>query len=81
MAADIVNLNKARKAKARVEKDRKAAENRLAFGRSKADRARHEAEAERRRRELDGARREADDGAGRDAPGHGRAADDDPGRP
>jgi hypothetical protein len=36
--AEIVNLRQARKQKARAEKDVKAAENRVAFGRTKADR-------------------------------------------
>jgi hypothetical protein len=35
MMAEIVNLKRARKDKARVERDRKAAENRVAFGRTK----------------------------------------------
>jgi hypothetical protein len=37
MAADIVNLRQARKAKARVEKDKTAEQNRLTFGRTKAE--------------------------------------------
>jgi hypothetical protein len=56
--SEIVNLNKARKAKAKVEAKRVAAENRVKFGRPKA-----ETELERRRREkaekaLDQAKRE-----------------------
>ncbi|MCB1444853.1 MAG: DUF4169 family protein [Rhizobiaceae bacterium] len=35
MAADIVNLRQARKQKTRAEKERKAAENRAHFGRTK----------------------------------------------
>lgn len=57
MPADIVNLNKVRKAKARAEKAGEAAVNRKKFGRSKAERARLAAEDARRQRELDGARR------------------------
>ena len=37
MAADIVNLNKFRKAKARVDKEKRASENRVKFGRTKAE--------------------------------------------
>ncbi len=38
--ADIVNLRKARKDKARADKEKKAAENRVAFGRTKKREAR-----------------------------------------
>ena len=37
MSADIINLRQARKARARLEKEEKAQENRLQFGRSKAE--------------------------------------------
>ena len=37
--AEPINLNKARKAKARAEKDQRAAENRVTFGRTKAEKA------------------------------------------
>lgn len=69
MAADIVNLNKARKRKARIERDAQAAENRVRFGRSKAERLRDAAERQRSAREIEGARRhsgkpaDADDGS------------------
>lgn len=59
MPADVINLRKARKARDRAEKEARATERRVQFGRSKAERERLAAEAERRRRELDGARREA----------------------
>lgn len=36
--AEIVNLRRARKARERDERDRKAAENRVAYGRTKAER-------------------------------------------
>lgn len=74
MGAEIVNLRKARKVKERAEKERRAAENRIIHGRTKADRER-EADAKARvRRELDGARREPDLGNGDhdDDGGHGR---------
>jgi hypothetical protein len=54
--ADIVSLNKARKARAKAEAARQAAANRAKHGRSKAERAREEAEAAKRRALLDGAR-------------------------
>jgi hypothetical protein len=54
--AAVVNLNRFRKAKKRAEDQRKAAENRAAFGRSKAGRQLTDAEEERRGRELEGKR-------------------------
>jgi len=56
--AEIVNLNRARKAKARGEALVTAAANRAAHGRTKAEKQAAKAEAERRTRELDGAKRE-----------------------
>ena len=38
MTADIINLRRARKAKARAERTRQADENRITFGRTKAER-------------------------------------------
>jgi hypothetical protein len=43
--AEIVNLRRARKDKARAEKDAKAAENRVRFGRTKEEKRLAEAEA------------------------------------
>lgn len=65
MTAEIVNLRRARKAKAKAGRADKAAENRARFGRTKAERKGEAMEQERARRELEGARRSADD-AGRD---------------
>ena len=48
-----INLNKARKVKARAEAGSKAAENRVKFGRGKAQKLVSKLEAERLRRELD----------------------------
>lgn len=65
MTADIINLRRARKAQARVEKDKRSAENRAIFGRSKAERERADRERDRIRRELDQAKVETgskDDG-------------------
>ncbi|WP_419317478.1 DUF4169 family protein [Caulobacter sp. ErkDOM-E] len=56
--AEILNLNRARKAKAKVEDKTRAAENRAKFGRAKADKALDAARADKLRRDLDGAKRE-----------------------
>jgi hypothetical protein len=55
-----INLNRARKAKARAADKAAAAENRVRFGLSKAERTKQRQEAESARRTLDGAKREAD---------------------
>jgi hypothetical protein len=61
--ADIVNLRKARKANRLVQEDAKAAENRIKFGRSKAERAASEAEEHLTRRQLEAHRlRDGDKG-------------------
>ncbi len=54
----VVNLNRFRKQKARAEADKQAAENRVRFGRSKAEKAREAAVAEEARRKLDQLRRD-----------------------
>ena len=51
--ADILSLSKARKAKARDDKQKLAAENRAKFGRTKADKQREAAEAAITRKRLD----------------------------
>lgn len=51
--AELINLNKARKAKARADAERQAAENRVRFGRSKAQKQQDAAETEAMRRKLD----------------------------
>lgn len=50
---EIVNLNRARKAKARVEKEAKAEANRIAFGLPKAEKQAARRERERREQTLD----------------------------
>ncbi len=50
--ADVVNLRQARKAKARSEKEQKAAENRVMFGRTKGERKLDQAEKSRASRAL-----------------------------
>ena len=55
---DVVNLNKARKAKRRAEARTDAAANRATFGRTGAEKAVDRASADRLARGLDQARRE-----------------------
>ena len=54
--SSIVNLNRFRKAKKAVEAERRAAANRVAFGRSKAEHQKVDGERERGERDLDGKR-------------------------
>jgi hypothetical protein len=56
--AEIVNLNKARKARARAEAKTAAAANRVKFGRTKADRDLAAAREDKARQELDAKRRD-----------------------
>ncbi len=56
--AEIVNLRIARKARARQNAEREAAENRAKFGLTKAEKQRQSADGERTDRLLDGAKRE-----------------------
>lgn len=56
MAAEIINLRKARKDRARAQAEDKAAENRIRFGRTKAERDRLKAETELAERRIDGHR-------------------------
>lgn len=54
--AEIVNLNRVRKARLREEEQARAAANRVRFGQDKASRESRKAEALRQQRELDGKR-------------------------
>jgi len=56
--ADIINLNKHRKQKARADADKQAADNRVRFGRTKADKKKAALEVEVARARLDQLRRE-----------------------
>jgi hypothetical protein len=56
--ADPVNLNRFRKAKARSDAEAKAAENRVRFGRTKAERTLEKARAEKAARDIDSGKRE-----------------------
>jgi Domain of unknown function (DUF4169) len=59
--AEIINLRRARKAATRKDKEAQAAANRLAHGRTRAEREATQAETARAARLLDGARREERD--------------------
>jgi hypothetical protein len=58
MTAEVINLRRARKAKARDERQRTAAANRAAFGQSKAAKTQRTSERERAERTLEGHRRD-----------------------
>jgi hypothetical protein len=55
---DVVSLNRARKAKAKADRAVQAEANRVAFGRTKAEKAADAQAAARREALLDGAKRE-----------------------
>jgi hypothetical protein len=55
---ELINLNKARKARARTADKAQAAENRIRFGRTAAEKAVSTLEAERARHSHEGAKRE-----------------------
>jgi hypothetical protein len=56
--AEVINLNRARKAKAKADATKTAEANRTKFGRTKAERDAEAAEQARRAALLDGAKRE-----------------------
>jgi len=58
MTVTPINLNTARKAKARADAETLAVQNRAKFGRTKAQKQVEAADAERAARELDGRKRE-----------------------
>lgn len=58
---EIINLNKARKAKAKADKQQKAQENRAAFGRTKAEKSSDQKSQEKALRDLAGKKRETKD--------------------
>ncbi|AUH73417.1 DUF4169 family protein [Legionella sainthelensi] len=51
---NVINLNKKRKTKNRLEKEKKASENRIKFGRTKKEKQLEKQENERSKRFLDG---------------------------
>lgn len=56
MTAEIVNLRRARKQRARQDAEKTAEQNRISFGRSKAERKLTEAERDKAARTLEGHR-------------------------
>ena len=60
MTAEIVNLRRARKAKLRTARDKDAAVNRSAFGRTKADKAKTAAARAAFAKHVDGHKRDRD---------------------
>ena len=58
---EVVNLNKARKARDKAAAKDQAHENRARFGRSKGQKTLERREADKAERSLDGARREDED--------------------
>jgi hypothetical protein len=60
MAGEIINLNKARKARDKAAKTKQAAHNRAAFGRDKSEKARALSLAEKLKQALDAAKRDPD---------------------
>lgn len=56
--AEPINLNKFRKAKARAEETQRAAENRVKFGRTKAEKARDKLAADQAKLHLDQSERD-----------------------
>ncbi|BCB19090.1 DUF4169 family protein [Bosea sp. ANAM02] len=59
--AEIINLRQARKQKARAQAEKTAEQNRIAFGRTKAERRLTEAERDKAARHIDGHRLDRDD--------------------
>lgn len=57
MTAEIVNLNKVRKARERAIRERDAQENRLKYGQSKTERNLFDAKQRKSQTDLDGVRR------------------------
>ena len=52
--ADIINLNKRRKAKKRIDKEKKAVENRIKHGRSKQEKQQAKLAEEKAKKHIDG---------------------------
>ena len=61
MSGDVVNLRQFRKTKQRVEKEKQAEQNRLTFGRSKAEKTLTKTLNDKAERTLDQGRREQPD--------------------
>ena len=63
MTAEIINLNKVRKARERADREKEAHENRLKYGQSKSERSVVDAQHRKSQADLDGARRDDSDPA------------------
>lgn len=61
--ANIINLNKKRKSKLKAEKGKKAAENRVKFGRTKKEKQLEQQDRERNEQHLDGHKLDRDEDA------------------
>ena len=59
--AEIINLRQVRKQKARAEAEKTAEQNRMAFGRTKAERKLTEAERDKAARHIDGHKLDRDE--------------------
>lgn len=59
--SEIINLNQKRKARARVEKDARAAENRIRYGRTKQEKQTEKAKAEKLQRHVEAHKRETEE--------------------
>jgi hypothetical protein len=59
--AEIVNLRRARKQRARQDADKQAEQNRISFGRTKAERSLSDAERDKAARALEGHRLPGED--------------------
>lgn len=58
---EVINLQQQRKAKARGEKEKQAAQNRVKFGRTKEEKMLEKQKAERAKKLLEGHKRETDE--------------------
>lgn len=59
--AEIINLRNARKQKARADKDAQAAQNRVLFGRTKAEKLKQAAEKALAAKRIDGHKKDSQD--------------------
>lgn len=59
--AEVINLKQQRKAKARTEKEKKASENRVKFGQTKAEKNKKKIESKRDEKLLEGHKRDKDE--------------------
>ncbi len=62
MTGDVVNLRQFRKQKVRADKDRQAEQNRISFGRTKAEKSLTRALNDKAETQLDQSKREKPDG-------------------